>query len=319
MFIVAIIALAQMYVSDWAERLMVIITALLFYVAVQQAVSAKNSAVAASISATAAKESQQQATYIHLASLWYEIKQLGVESDDFIKPEFTSLFRPEEILEEYRRYHVYAWMCWGHAEDCYLKGFRSDEGFLPSIQNYKELHYAWLLVPKNRQMFNKSFLSWIDSMLTTPTVEVKEGKTHEGKEVIAKQKLQKGEFIGFFEGEPVKNRTKMSLQFAQDFHIEPSVNTIFRRLNHSCDANAYFRGRNLYAWTNIHIDEQITIDYNCTELELDSEFECNCGSTGCVGRIKGFSSLAAQQKTSRKERTCSWLRDSPEQQLTENS
>ena len=306
---VIIIALSITFIADWSQRLLVIITVGLFFVAVQEAVATRHAADAAEISAEAAKENQNQATYIHLASLWYDIKQRGLESDEFINPVFTSLFRQEEILEKYRRYHLYAWLCWGHAEDCYLKGFQHDEGFLPSIQSYKELHYAWLMTQKNRQMFGNNFLNWIDTELLMPAVEVKAEDTPEGQGVFATQHFTRGDFIGFFDGKPVKNRTKMSLQFGPDFHIEPASNTPFRRLNHSCDANAYFCGRNLYAWKAIHPGEEITIDYNCTEFELASSFECNCGSTACIGNIRGYSFLNEEQKNIRKGKKIPWLEE----------
>ena len=310
--IIGILA-ALLFIPDWAQKLLVIFTIGLFFVAVQQNFAAHQSALAAKLSAQSAANSQTQATYIHLASLWYQIKQRGLECDDFIHPEFTTLFCQKESLTKYRQYHVYAWMCWGHAEDCYLKGFRDNEGFLPSIENYKELHYAWLSVPKNRDMFSAEFGKWADTELLQPKVEVRSENTYQGKGVFACADFNKSAFIGFFEGQLVKNRTKMSLQFSPDFHIEPSEQTPFRRLNHSCDANSYFIGRNLYAWRDIHSGEEVTIDYNCNELTLASSFTCNCSSTGCVGDIKGHNHLTDEQKKHREHKTCAWLTAPSEQ------
>jgi len=295
------------FIPDWAEKILAVFTIGLFFVAVQQNFAAQNSAHAADVSAQAAADSQHQATYIHLASLWYQIKQRGLECEDFISPEFTTLFRQEESLTKYRQYHVYAWMCWGHAEDCYLKGFRDDEGFQPSIESYKELHYAWLSESKHRRMFGADFTKWVDSDLLLPEVKVKSENTRQGNGVFACSQFKKGDYIGFFKGSLVKNRTQMSLQFGPDFNVEPAVDSPFRSLNHSCDANACFAGRNLYARRDIQPNEEITIDYNCHELELAVPFQCNCGVTGCVGEIKGYKHLTPDQKKQRKEQTCPWF------------
>ena len=301
------IILSVVLIPDWAQKLLVIFTIAIFFVAVQQNLAAQHSAHAAQVSAQSAADSQRQATYIHLASLWYEIKQRGLECDDFIRPEFTTLFRQEEALIKYRRYHVYAWMCWGHAEDCYLKGYRDDAGFLPSIENYKELHYAWLSAPQHQRMFGAEFITWVDTKLLQPKVEVRNENTTQGKGVYAHSSFSKGDFIGFFNGALVQNRTKMSLQFGPDLHVEPAAESPFRFLNHSCDANAHFEGRNLYAWRGIPAGQEITIDYNCHELDLALPFECNCGATGCVGKINGYTQLTPEQKTQRARQTCSWL------------
>jgi SET domain-containing protein len=303
------IVLSVWLIPDWAEKILVVFTICLFFVAVQQNFAAQSSAHAADVSAQAAADSQHQATYIHLASLWYQIKQRGLECDDFINPEFTTLFRQEESLTKYRQYHVYAWMCWGHAEDCYSEGFRDDEGFLPSIENYKELHYAWLSAPKHYRMFGTGFTDWVNKRLLTPEVKVKAENTRQGNGVFATSQYNKGDFIGYFSGSLVKNRTQMSLQFGPDFHVEPAADSPFRNLNHSCDANACFAGRNLYARRDIRPDEEIIIDYNCHELELASPFKCNCEVTGCVGEIKGYKYLTHEQKQQRQEQICAWFQE----------
>jgi hypothetical protein len=68
------IVLALVFVHDWAQKLLVIFTIALFFVATQQSISAYHSALAAQISAQSAAANQQQAIYVHLASLWYQIK-----------------------------------------------------------------------------------------------------------------------------------------------------------------------------------------------------------------------------------------------------
>lgn len=303
---------AAFLVSDFAQKLMVIFTIAIFYIAVQQSQAAHESAGAAKFSAQSAADSQRQATYLHLASLWYQIKQRGLECDDFIQPEFTTLYRRKEARPKDRQYDVYAWMSWGHAEDCYLKNYYTDEGFLPSIENYKEMHYAWLSVKQHRKKFSKEFMKWVDTELLQPKVEVRSRNSTEGQGVFASSAFEKGDFIGFFDGDFVRNQTKMSLQFGSDFHVQPATNSPFRCLNHSCNANAHFAGRNLYAWRDILLNEEITIDYNCHENVLESAFKCTCEVTGCVKKIEGYTYLTDEQKTQRERQTCSWLREESE-------
>lgn len=305
--VIAAIAVAVIYVKDMYQKMTIIFTAAVLFVAIQQAFSAHSSAEAARYSAQSAANAQKQATYIHLADLWYTIKQKGLENSNFIEPRYSSLYRPQEVHGKYRNYHVYAWLCWGHAEDCFEKGFHGDVGFAPSIRNYKELHYAWLGVPKNRAMFSSNFVKWVDSEVESHLVEVKSQGTLQGNGVFAAQDFTEGDFIGFFEGEEVANRTSMSLQFAPNFHVEPSLTTPFRNLNHSCDANAFFRGRNLYAHKRIVKGQEIIIDYNCLEFELAAPFQCNCGTTACRGIIKGYKFLSQDERKIRSVMVPDWL------------
>ncbi|MCK5346374.1 MAG: SET domain-containing protein [Candidatus Heimdallarchaeota archaeon] len=298
------------------QKMTVIFSVVLVFIAIQQTFAANSSAEAARSSANSANDAQKQATYIHLANLWYSIKQKGLENSEFIEPKYSSLYRPQEVHGKYQNYHVYAWLCWGHAEDCFANEFHGDPGFKPSITNYKELHYAWLSEPKNRAMFTKDFINWVNNKIKSPLVEVKNQGTLQGKGVFAAQDFLEGEFIGFFDGQEVPYRTSMSLQFGPDLHIEPSDDTPFRNLNHSCDANAFFRGRNLYAFKKIFKNQEITIDYNCREFKLAAPFMCNCKTKACLRKIKGYKFLSTYEREIRSEMVPDWLKKMDE---TENA
>jgi hypothetical protein len=303
----AIIVVAVVYVEDMDQKITISVTAALVFVAIQQAFSTYDSAKAAKDSAKSASIAQEQAIYAHLADLWYTIKLKGLENDYFIDPQFTSSYRQRGVHgDKYRKYHVYAWLCWGHAEDCYKDGFHEKPSFKPSIINYKELHYVWFCVHKNRNMFSEKFIEWIDK-LEPDTVEVRSQGTLHGNGVFAKQKFREDDFIGFFEGEEVASRTDISVQFGTNFHVGPFPP--FRNLNHSCDANAFFRGRNLYARRQIDKGQEITIDYNCSEFELDTLFQCNCGTEACVGTIKGYKFLSQDERERRAAWVPNWLKE----------
>lgn len=310
------IFIAVFFFDDMYQKITVIFSVVLVFIAIQQTFAANSSAEAARSSANLASDAQKQVTYIHLANLWYKIKLKGLENSEFINPKFSSLYRQKEVHDKYQEYHVYAWLCWGHAEDCFEKKFQGDPGFEPSIRNHKELHYAWLSVRENSDMFSKDFINWANNDIKSPLVEVKNKVALQGEGVFAAQEFLEKEFIGFFDGKEVDNRTSMSLQFGPDFHIEPSGSTPFRYLNHSCDANAFFKGRNLYAFKKIFKNQEITIDYNCREFKLAAPFACNCKTGACLREIKGYKFLSTYEREIRSEMVPDWLKKMDE---TENA
>ena len=307
--VVAIIVVSTIHSIQLNDKFIISFTIALFFISVLQTSSAKASADASKSAADSANRSLSQTTYVHLASLWYDIKKQGLMSDNFLSPEFTTIYQSEDRFKTYKQYHIYAWACWGHAEDCFINDFHKKDSFLPSIENYKELHYVWLCKPKNRQMFRYDFLKWVENELLIPNVTIKEipdmGNSNKG--VFATKDFGKDDFIGFFEGNSIEKPTEYSVQFGENYHIEPLLKTPFRFLNHSCEPNAYFRGRNLYAINDIKTECQITIDYNCHEYKLHKPFLCKCGTGGCVGSINGYYALNDEQKKIRKEHTAEWL------------
>lgn len=303
--VIVAIVFTAIYVEDMYQKLTIGATAALVFTALLSAKAAKDSAKSASIA-------HEQAIYAHLADIWYKIKLKEFENSDFIDPQFTSLYRSKDVYGKYHKYHVHAWLCWGHAEDCYNRDLHKDSAFNPSIGSYKEFHYAWFCVPKNRHLFDPDFVKWVVKKLKPYSVAVKSQGTLHGNGVFAEEEFRKDDFIGFFEGEEVDDRTNISLQFAPNFHVKPSSTTPFRNLNHSCAANAFFRGRNLYARKQIDKGQEITIDYNCSEFELAYPFQCDCRTKDCVGRIqeiRGYKSLSQDERRRRAEWVPDWLKE----------
>lgn len=108
-----------------------------------------------------------------------------------------------------------------------------------------------------------------------------------GKAVFAARALAAGGFIARFEGTETAQRTRMSLQFGPERHIEPAEDCPLRFLNHACEPNAAFRGVDLHAARDIPAGAEITIDYNAHEEMLSHPFACRCGSPACVGTVRG--------------------------------
>lgn len=105
--------------------------------------------------------------------------------------------------------------------------------------------------------------------------------------IFAARAFAPGDFIARFEGTRTARRTRMSLQFGPEQHVEPAEDCPLRFLNHACEPNAAFRGVDLHAARGIPEDSEITIDYNAHEERLSHPFACRCGSPVCVGTVRG--------------------------------
>lgn len=119
------------------------------------------------------------------------------------------------------------------------------------------------------------------------------------RRVVARQAAVPGEVLLEIAGELSDRPSRYSIQLGKDTHIEPppmyqqdvsSATYAWQFLNHSCDPNAALEGTHLVAIKPIRAGDEITFDYNTTELEMASPFTCNC--TGCGGTlIRGFKFL----------------------------
>jgi len=118
--------------------------------------------------------------------------------------------------------------------------------------------------------------------------------------VIAKSYITKGEIITHISGQPAKKASKYSIQISTTEHLLPYSSdpndpvSIWRFLNHSCEPNAFIdiEKMNLIAFVDIAENEEVRFNYNTTEFEIASPFNCNCNSLNCNGEIKGFKYLS---------------------------
>jgi hypothetical protein len=103
--------------------------------------------------------------------------------------------------------------------------------------------------------------------------------------------------------------TQHSVQVGRNQHIDVPPGTPwvaqldcypFRFLNHSCDPNAMFRGRELVAIRRVPRGDEITFDYNTTEWELATPFPCDCGALRCVGTVRGYRHLSTAEQQPRR-------------------
>jgi len=60
-------------------------------------------------------------------------------------------------------------------------------------------------------------------------------------------------------------------------------------INHSCDPNVFFdtTAMKLIALKKVNANEELTFFYPSTEWKMTQSFNCYCGSSNCIGEIKG--------------------------------
>lgn len=128
---------------------------------------------------------------------------------------------------------------------------------------------------------------------------------HKGSGVFALRAFRKGEFIfRRRHGRIVSNAAIGSLPREErrhlcelDFKTRAVLLPPGCYLNHSCDPNAMRSGVKVFAWRNIRLGEEITIDYRLNAFS-GQRSTCTCGSQGCSGEIVGdfFSLETARQR-----------------------
>jgi hypothetical protein len=121
--------------------------------------------------------------YDQLGKLWYDIKRHGIDlepSGAFFDESWTSKYEYAnrrgtldngQLKTEWAKYHVYAWMCWAFAEDCYRENVQDDEGFAGTFRHSARVHRAWFSEKENRDILDKEFATWIDKKF--PALEAK--------------------------------------------------------------------------------------------------------------------------------------------------
>lgn len=106
-----------------------------------------------------------------------------------------------------------------------------------------------------------------------------------------------GEVLLTYDGPLLDHPTRLSIQIDDTIHVEGTDDSN-AFLNHSCVPNAYVDWGSLClrAMRDISSGEQITCNYNTTDYELHSVFQCTCGSERCKGLIKGFKFLSVDEQ-----------------------
>lgn len=128
---------------------------------------------------------------------------------------------------------------------------------------------------------------------------------HEQRRLIAVRPIRAGTSIFQLEGRETTVATRYSVQVARDVHLDPDdvaypMDRVRSRswmyLNHHCEPSAWIHERVLVALRDIAPGEGVTFDYNTTEWDMASPFDCHCGSAHCVGRVRGAKHLTPEQR-----------------------
>lgn len=121
----------------------------------------------------------------------------------------------------------------------------------------------------------------------------------EGNGLIATDMIRKGEIVSRLEPnqtyyliEDVKYWTEEQIEALLVYGYQCDDKYIVcesgdeKFMNHSCDPNTWWADSDtMIARRDILPGEEITYDYSTTELVLDFEMECRCGSANCRGVV----------------------------------
>jgi SET domain len=128
---------------------------------------------------------------------------------------------------------------------------------------------------------------------TAEIAEVITDITNGNRSLFSKKMFHKNEVISKFDWDIVyESPNYLTVQIDENKHIilEPSF---LECINHSCEPNAFFdtSKKELICIKPIAIGEEITFFYPSAEWDMDQAFECYCGSSNCIGFVKGAKHL----------------------------
>ena len=138
--------------------------------------------------------------------------------------------------------------------------------------------------------------------LTTPAyrtisnhviAEVRQKLANGQNALFALQSFQPGEVIAeFWAGTIAKEPTYLTVQVDVGKHITLQPEFL-QYINHSCDPNVFFDTTlmKVVALKEIKEGEEMTFFYPSTEWKMTQSFNCYCGSSNCLGDIKGAAFL----------------------------
>lgn len=128
----------------------------------------------------------------------------------------------------------------------------------------------------------------------TSFLELQELASSGYKSLLASRNLPPNFILSKFEiAETKPLPTRFTLQKGENQHIE--FRPIYLRyLNHSCHPNVFVDtvNRQLITLRNINKGEEIAFFYPSTEWEMEEPFDCLCGNSNCLKKIRGAAYLS---------------------------
>ena len=116
---------------------------------------------------------------------------------------------------------------------------------------------------------------------------------HRGAKLLAAIPFTKGDIVDTFINAPaVLTPTYQTIQVNVQDHV--FVPDTLAKLNHSCYPTTFVdtKRRLIIARQDIAVGEELTFFYPSTEWVMTEPFDCQCGSTECIGWIRGAKFLS---------------------------
>lgn len=123
---------------------------------------------------------------------------------------------------------------------------------------------------------------------------VRQNTDNDQKAFFAQRAYQAGEVVcEFSAGSILSQPTYLTVQVGIDKHIMLQPEHL-QYINHSCDPNVFFDTYTLQIVTLklIGEGEEMTFFYPSTEWDMSQPFKCMCGSSKCLGEIKGAAHIS---------------------------
>ena len=141
-------------------------------------------------------------------------------------------------------------------------------------------------------------------------------QTNHGFSLLAANTFLPGDCVLDLTGITKSTKDRYSIQISLDEHLHPfdelqsnpaDCQTPWIYTNHSCNPNVVIRDRAYIALRNIQPRDDITFDYETTEVDMAEPFTCGCQSETCRGIIRGYVHLSASQHGALANQTASYL------------
>lgn len=107
--------------------------------------------------------------------------------------------------------------------------------------------------------------------------------------LVAARSFKPGETITKFHARALLPQPNMyTLQVSDKEHCDLGPE-ILQFMNHSCNPNMFVdtEAYNIEAVSDIQAGEDLTFFYPSTEWEMESPFQCMCGTACCLGSVQG--------------------------------
>ena len=126
--------------------------------------------------------------------------------------------------------------------------------------------------------------------------------TNNQKAFFAQRSYEPGDVVADFAAGKVKSKpTYLTVQVDLDKHIMLQPEHL-QYINHSCDPNVFFDTHRMkvVALKKIAEGDEMTFFYPSTEWNMVQPFKCFCGSSRCLGEIKGAAHISPEVLSSYK-------------------